>query len=152
VRASDGELVGGEIELGTAAGTWTTQVAYLPCEDRYVAGWIGDGAVAHRLTATGELDGAPFAFPSGSGYPDGFAMAWHPASDTITAVMHGPSDEDVGTAFLSTGKQSELIEATSSRGSDGHFNPRIAANPMRSEWLMVTSRGFTTIVGQRLAP
>ena len=153
IRASDGELVGGAIEIGTSGGTWTTQAAYLPCDDRYFVGWVADeGAVGRLLTASGEPDGEPFAFPAGHGFPDGFAVAHHPVIDTMIAVMHGPSDEDVALAFLATGEQSAPIEATSSRGTDGHFNPRIAANALRRQWLMVTSRAFTTVVAQRLEP
>ena len=152
IRASDGSFVGGEIELGTAAGTWTTQAAYLPCEDRYLVGWVADGALGLRVSAIGEADGAPFAFPSGYGYPDGFALTYHPATNTLATVMHGQTNENYGVAFLASGEQSAVLEATESTGDVGHFNPRITANRLRNEWLMVTSRGFQTIVAQRLGP
>ncbi len=152
IRASDGSLVGSPIELGTAGGTWTTQIEYLACEDRFLAGWIGSGAVGLRLSASGEPDGTPFAFPAGYGYPDGFAVAYHPAMGTLTAVMHGPSDEDFATAFDVSGQESAVLQATDDPGSEGHFNPRIASNGVRKEWLMVTSLGFSSIVAQRLGP
>ena len=152
IRASDGSLVGSEVELGTGAGTWTTQLAYLPCEDRYFAGWVASGAVGVRLTASGEPDGASFAFPAGYGYPDGFAVARQPALDTLVAVMHGPTDEDFASAFLASGAQSAVLQASDSPGDEGHFNPRIAANGLGNDWLMVTSLGFATIVAQRLGP
>jgi hypothetical protein len=152
VRASDGSLIGTAIELGTGAGTWTTQVAYLPCEDRFVAGWIASGAVGLGLSASGEPDGAPFSFPSGYGYPDGFAFSYQPMTDTFVAVMHGPSDEDFATAFVASGQQSAVLQATDDPGSDGHFNPRIAASSLGKEWLMVTSLGFSSVVAQRLGP
>lgn len=53
-------------------------------------------------------------------------------------------------AFAADGTQSDLIEATSSRGADGHFNPHVAAHSTRPEWLLVTSLGFAAVVGQRL--
>jgi hypothetical protein len=154
IRASDGSLVGGEIELGTAAGTWTTQAVYLPCDDRYFTGWIAGGgsAVGLGTNASGEPDGAPFGFPSGYGYSDGFAVAHHPALNTLVAVVHGPTDEDFGVAFLASGELSAILSVTDNPGEQGHFNPRIAANALRNEWLMVTSLGFATIVAQRLGP
>jgi hypothetical protein len=153
IRASDGNLVAGETELGTARGTWTTQAIHLPCEDGYFVGWVADGAVGQRLNASGEPTAAPFTFqPPGNGYPDGFSVAHHATLDSMVAVMHGQTDEDWAAAFRSSGEQSSMFEATSSPGDDGHFNPRIVANRLRNEWLMVTSRGFTTIVGQRLGP
>lgn len=152
IRASDGALLGAAIPLATAGGTWTTGVAYLPCDNRYVVGWVSNGASGIRTSAGGEPDGAPFSFPSGYGYPDGFALARSPALDTLAAVMHGPTDEDFAVAFTASGDESAVLQATDNAGSDGHFNPRIAANGARAEWMMVTSLGFTTIVGQRLGP
>ena len=108
--------------------------------------------MGRHLDTSGQPDGEPFSFPAGNGYPDGFSVARHPTLDTMAAVMHGQTDETWAVAFRPSGEQSALFEATSSAGDDGHFNPRIAANPLRDEWLMVTSRGFSTIVAQRLGP
>jgi hypothetical protein len=154
IRASDGSLLDSEIELAAAPGTWTTQVTYLPCEDRYVVGWVTGGGTAFglRLDASGAPDGAPFGFPSGYGYPEGFALAPQPLVRTVAAVMHGPTDEDFAVAFASSGEQSAVLQATDEPGDQGHFNPRIAANALRNEWLLVTSHGFETLVAQRLAP
>ena len=73
-----------------------------------------------------------------------FLVAWH------TAVFHGTTDEDFAVAFMADGTQSEVIEATSSRGRDGHFDPHVVAHAARPEWLLVTSLGFATVVGPRL--
>jgi hypothetical protein len=154
IRASDGSLLGDEVELGTADGTWTTQATYLPCEDRYFAAWVAGGGtvVGRSVSAGGEPDGALVGFPPGYGYPDGFAIAHHRVLDMLAAVMHGPTDEDFAVAFLPNGEQSAMLEASDSPGDLGNFNPRIAANELRNEWLMVTSHGFASIVAQRLGP
>lgn len=154
IAASDGSLLGNELELGAAAGTWTTRVAYLPCEARYLVTWVAGGGTTfgRRTNGSGEPDGTPFPFPSGYGYPDGFALAYHPLINTLAAVMHGPSNDDAGIAFTSDGTQSDVQYVTESAGDEGHFNPRIVANGLRNEWLLVTSLGFATIVAQRLGP
>ncbi len=152
IDAADGSVLGDELELVSAAGTWTTQVAHSPCDDRWFVGWVADGAAGVALDPDGSPIAAPFAFPAGHGYPDGFAVARHPLTNTLAAVMHGPSDEDMGCAFTPAGDQSPIIAVTEDAGDDGHFNPRIAANGVKQEWLLVTSLGFSTIVAQRLGP
>ena len=68
----------------------------------------------------------------------------------FAAVFHGGTDEDFALAFTADGASSSVIEATSSRGAEGHFNPHVAAHSTRPEWLLVTSLGFASVVAQRL--
>jgi len=79
-------------------------------------------------------------------------MSPHGGSERFMAVMHRTTDEDFAAAFDASGEQSVVVQATDSAGTDGHFNPRVAAHGTRLEWLLVTSLGYQTVVGQRLGP
>jgi hypothetical protein len=147
----DGAGMGNEVTIATAKGTWLAQAAYDTTTGDYLVAWF-DGRMAARTLAP---DGSPtsdaFELATGFGSYDGFAIAHDPTTGFFAAVFHGTTDEDFAIAFDAAGNQTEPIEATSSRGTDGNFNPRIAARH-DGEWLVVTSRGFAEIVGQRLGP
>ncbi len=152
IVAADGSLSPTERTLATAAGTWLAQAAYVPETGDYLAAWF-DGAISARHVA---VDGTPvgeaFVIAPGYGSYDGFAMAYSPVTERFAAVFHGTTNEDWAIAFDADGVQSMVLEATSSRGDEGHFNPHVAAHGSRPEWLLVTSRGFAEVVGQRLGP
>jgi hypothetical protein len=150
--AADGSLPAPEVSLTTAAGTWLAQAAYVPESGEYLVAWFQGEIVARRVAEDGTPIGESFVLAPGYGSYDGFAMAWSPVTATFAATFHGTSDEDFAVAFDASGVQSTVIEATFSRGDDGNFNPRIVANESRAEWLIVTSRGFATVVGQRVGP
>lgn len=149
--ADDGSLLGNEITIATAAGTWLAQAAYDPGKGEYLVAWFEGRIAARRLDADGVATTEIFELATGYGSYDGFAMAYNDNTATYAAVFHGTTDEDFAVAFDADGVQSAVIEATMSRGADGHFNPRIAASGTRQQWLLVTSRGFADVVGQRLA-
>ncbi len=150
--AADGTLVGAETSMTTAAGTWLAHVAFVPEHGEYVVAWFEGAIAARRVDQDGAPVGDPFVLAPGYGSYDGFAMAYSPVTSTFAAVFHGTTDEDWAAAFAATGEQSVAFEATSSRGTEGNFNPRVAAHSTRAEWLLVTSRGFAEVVGQRLGP
>jgi hypothetical protein len=150
--AADGSVLEGESSMTTAAGTWLAHAAFVPATGEYVVAWF-DGAIsARRVAQDGTPSGDAFVLAPGYGSYDGFSMAYSPVTETFAAVFHGTSDEDFAAAFDATGAQSAPIEATSSRGEDGNFNPHVVAHGTRAEWLLVTSRGFADVVGQRLGP
>jgi hypothetical protein len=152
VSAVDGALVGDIASVGQAAGTWLASAVFLPNENSYLVAWFGGVLTARRLSQEGVLDADPFEFASGYGTYDGFAIAASAVSGTLAATFHGPSDEDFAAALNASGEESAVIQATDEPGDEGHFNPRIAAHSTRAEWLLVTSRGFTQVVAQRLGP
>jgi hypothetical protein len=148
--AADGAPLGPDTTLTVAPGTWLAQVAWLPETGGYLATWFEGAMMARRLTADALPDGDAFALAPGYGSYDGFAVARNPTSGRFAAVFHGDSDEDFALAFDLDGAASPVIMATDSPGADGHFNPHIAAHSTRREWLLVTSLGFASVVGQRL--
>lgn len=148
----DGALLGPPVTLTQAPGAWLSQLAYLPSTEGYLAAWYEGAVRAVQLDADGTPLGAPFELASGYGSYDGFAMAVAPESERFMAVLHGQSDEDYAAAFDASGEQSAVVQATDSPGEDGHFNPHVAAHSSRREWLLVTSLGYHTVVGQRLGP
>lgn len=150
VKASDGALVGPEIPLGP--GTHIPAVAYDPGKNQFVAAWWGSGVHARVLGADGNPLGPALDLMAGYGSYDGFAMARHSSLGTFAAVLHGATSEDFAAAFSADGSESSVIQATQSPNSIGNFNPRVAENPLRKEWMMVTSRGFATLAVQRLGP
>lgn len=150
LSAKDGALLGQEIDLGS--GTHIPAVEHDPLTNGFLAGWWDGKVRARRLDASGAPDGAAFEVASGFGSYDGFAMARHPKLGTFATVLHGSTDEDYAAAFAPNGEQSAVIQATLSPASIGNFNPRVAANPLRNEWILVTSRAFATLAVQRLGP
>lgn len=152
VIAADGSLPGAESSLATAAGTWLAQAAFVPGSGDYLAAWFDGAMTIRRVAIDGTAAGDPIVLAAGYGSYDGFAIAYSPVVDRFAAVFHGDSDEDFAIAFDADGTQSAVLEATSSRGADGHFNPHVVASSTRAEWLLVTSLAFADIVGQRLAP
>ncbi|MBI3203580.1 MAG: hypothetical protein HYZ29_18725 [Myxococcales bacterium] len=150
VAAADGALLGPEIDLGS--GTHIPAVEHEPGENRFVAAWWAGKVRARVIGPSGAPAGDGFDVAPGYGAYDGFAMARHPNLLTFAVVLHGSTDEDFAAAFASSGQGSAVIQATESPPSNGNFNPRVAANPLRNEWMMVTSRGFTTVAVQRLGP
>jgi hypothetical protein len=149
--AADGTLLGEAITIATAAGTWLAHAAFDSSTGDYLVAWFEGRIAARTLAADGTFTSDVFELASGFGSYDGFALAHDPSTGWFAAAFHGNTDEDFAIAFDATGVQSEVIEATSSRGEDGNFNPRIASRG-EGEWLLVTSRGFADIVGQRLGP
>jgi hypothetical protein len=149
--AADGTLLGEAITLATADGTWLAQAAFDASTGDYLVAWYEGRIAALTLAADGAPTSAIFELAAGHGSYDGFALAHDPITGWFAAAFHGNSDEDFAITFDASGTQSDVIEATSSRGEDGNFNPRIAARG-DGEWLLVTSRGFAEIVGQRLGP
>ena len=152
IVAADGSLPGAESSLATAAGTWLAQAAFVPGSGEYLAAWFDGAMTIRRVAIDGTPAGDPIVLAPGYGSYDGFAIAYSPVVDGFAAVFHGDSDEDFAIAFDADGTQSAVLEATSSRGADGHFNPHVVASSTRAEWLLVTSLAFADIVGQRLAP
>lgn len=150
--AADGTVAAGETSMTTADGTWLSHAAFVPEAGEYLVAWFQGEIAARRVAPDGTPIGDAFVLAPGYGSYDGFAMAYSPVTATFAAVFHGTTDEDFAVAFTADGMQSEVVEATSSRGRDGHFNPRVVAHGTRPEWLLVTSLGFATVVGQRLGP
>jgi hypothetical protein len=152
---ADGTLIGGEVELGSGSGTWTAAAAYLPCDDEYFVAWYSLPSNAFsgvRLGADAAPLGTVFTLAPGYGGYDSLTVTRHPRLGTLISAFHGQDDEDYGVAYLPTGEQTPVTRVTESPGEDGNFNPRIAASSLRNEWLLVTSRGFNTVVAQRLGP
>jgi hypothetical protein len=148
--AGDGSPLGAEATLTVAAGTWLAQAMHVPETGDYLVAWYEGAMMARRVDADGAPLGPAFTLAPGYGNYDGFAVARNPASGTFAAVFHGDTDEDFAVAFDAEGVSSAVIEATVSRGVDGHFNPHVAAHSTRREWLLVTSLGFASVVAQRL--
>jgi len=150
--AADGSLPGTESTLTQAGGTWLAHAAWEPDAGEYVVAWFEGRIAMRRVDADGSPVGDIVELATGYGNYDGFSMAYSPVTRTFAAVFHGQTDEDYAAAFDADGLQSAVVEATSSRGTDGHFNPHVAAHSTRPEWLLVTSLGFASVVGQRLGP
>ena len=148
--ASDGAPIGEPATLTTAAGTWLAQATYVPDTADYLTAWFEGEMKARRVDADGVPLGDAFSLAPGYGNYDGYAVAYNAASGTFAAVFHGTTDEDFALAFTVDGTTSAVLEATASRGADGHFNPHVVAHSTRPEWLLVTSLGFASVVAQRL--
>jgi hypothetical protein len=150
LEASDGSLLGTVQTLAQAKGTWLPQLAYVPASKRYLAAWYDVGLQGRIVDADGVPQGNAFPVATGYGAYDGFAMARHASLGVTAAVFHGPTDEDFAMGMSDAAERGPVFEATSSPGTQGHFNPRIAAHATRTEWLLVTVRGFEAVEAQRI--
>lgn len=153
VRASDGALQGGTVEVVSGlAGTWTPQVVYVPATNELFTTWFQGTLMAARVSpVTGMAIAAPFQFAPGSGAAEGLHLGFSAVTGSFVAVFHGQTAEDWGQALTASAPRGAAMEVTQSpAGTSGNFDPRIVAHPTRREWLVVTSRNFNTLVGQRL--
>jgi hypothetical protein len=150
VSATDGALVGEAVVLGEARGTWITQAVF--ADGRYLVAWYAGALFGRFVSQDGVPEGEPFEIAPGYGAYDGFALAPSSVTQTIAAVFHGTTNEDFGAAIGTDGAQSTPIEITASPNAEPNYYPRVAAHARRQEWLAVSSRGFATVVGQRLGP
>ncbi|MBI5535824.1 MAG: hypothetical protein HY898_24105 [Deltaproteobacteria bacterium] len=150
VQAGSGTLLGDPVTLAEAKGTWVPNIAYLPWTGGYFVGWWQGELQGRFVQADGAPSGTPLPIAVGYGAYDGFSMALHAASGTFGAVFHGTTDEDWAAALSPSGATGAVIEATQTPGTEGNFNPRIAAHAARREWLIVTSTGFAKVAGQRV--
>jgi hypothetical protein len=152
VSASTGAPSPAATTIATASGTWLPQVAFVPASHRYFAAWYEGALTARWLDEDGVGAADPFLLAPGYGSYDGFAFARHDGLGALAAVFHGQTDEDFAMSVSDTGGLGPVLECTSSPGSDGNFNPRIAAHGTRAEWMMVSVRAFDTVVAQRIGP
>ena len=94
---------------------------------------------------------AAFPLVAGYGAYDGFRSSRNDATGTLAVALHGPTQEDYGALIRMDGVNGSTIAATASpAGTNGNFNPHIAAHATRNEWLLVSIRNYATVVGQRL--
>jgi hypothetical protein len=152
VKGSDGTLLGGTQTLTQAGGTWLPQVVYVPASQRYLVAWYEGSLQGRWLDADAAPQGAAFPLAPGYGAYDGFALGRNSALGATAAVFHGPTDEDFAMGMSDAAEQGPVFEATSSPGTQGHFNPRVAAHSTRPEWLLATVRGFEAVEVQRIGP
>jgi hypothetical protein len=150
VQVGTGAVVGGALALEQGGAPYVAQAPWDPTRHRFLASWWQPNLFG-RFVAADYTMAAPLALVPGYGTYDGFAIAFNTAADAYAAVMHDGDCEDWAAAVGADGASGPAVPATlSPAGTNGNFNPRIAAHGTRREWLMVSVRDFNTVVGQRL--
>jgi hypothetical protein len=164
VRATDGVLTRAAVAYGGGSFITVPQIEYDPVNQRYLAAYFAfkPGAVfeARWLQADGTPDPATGLFPLAQGYGsyDGFHLVRNPRTTTYLGAFHGLDANDVAVEVSSAGTPTAPFRATFSCPScasanagagSGNFNPRVAASSGAPDWLLVSARSFTEIIGQR---
>lgn len=152
-RVRDGALFGERLVLDTAI-----DAGYVPEADfnsttgdvlvtwyRVAAG--AKGFFARVLHKDGTL-GAAIPFTTTGAY-DANGLAYNARSNTFLFVTHGDSSQDVAMELSPSG--SLLTTTPFGPTGGGNFNPRVAANASRAEWIAVTSTEFKMISAQRFS-
>ncbi len=164
VRAGDGAVTRAPVAYGGGSFITVPQIEYDQRSQRYLAAYFAyrPGAVfeARWLRADGTPDPALGIFPIAQGYGsyDGFHMVRSSVTQTYLAAFHGLDANDVAVEIGATGTPGAPFRATFScptcsganaGAGTGNFNPRLAASTASPEWVLVTARSFTEIVGHR---
>lgn len=154
VQAGTGAMVGGFSTVIEAAWTSVPDIKYNTIAQEYLVGWYQQGGIlgiqGARLSRTGALIGGTFPIALGYASNDAFGLDFNPVSNAYFTIFHGLSVEDVGNEVSNLGIPGPPFTVTNIAGGNGAFNPKIAASTKTAEWLVVTSRSQSQIVGQRV--
>ncbi|HSA22154.1 MAG TPA: hypothetical protein P5076_11935 [Myxococcota bacterium] len=151
VEKGTSAILGPPQVLGQAAGTWAAQAQWDPLLGRFLTAWWDGAARGLFLGPDGSPQGEPFPLAPGCGAYDGLALAYNPAAGLFAAALHAQDAEDWAALIGADGASGPCVPATASpAGTNGNYNPRIAAHATRPEWLLVSVRDYAVVVGQRL--
>ena len=161
LNASTGAVTAGPAMLYQGIGLNNyPEVAYNASADQYlVISWYltlsGGADVWGRLIAG---DGTPLGnlipvaantfFEGG----DGIGLAFNSASNTYFAAFQGPSKEAIGVQISAAGVPGSVFRVTVSGAKSDNFQPRVAADPGRKRFLVVSNVDFARLVGQLIDP
>lgn len=155
VSAGTGALVGGPIELDASIDAgYVPELAYSARSEDVLAVWhrraAGGASFWSRLVSG---DGTPSVDPvivtDTLGSYDASSLAYAALSGSFLFVTHGLTSQDVAIELSAGGAPLNAPLDFGSASAGGNFNPRVAANGARGEWLAVTSADFTALAAQR---
>jgi MYXO-CTERM domain-containing protein len=150
-RVRDGMLLGDRLVLDSSI-----DAGYVP-EAEYNS-TTGDVLVVwYRVTPAGKAFHARLIHKDGTlgpttpvttaGSYDASGLAYNARSNTFLFVTHGDTSQDIAMELSSTGA---LLNTTPfGPMGTGNFNPRVAANASKPEWVAVTSFEFKNVAAQR---
>lgn len=149
-RVRDGALVGERIVLDTAiAAGYVPEAATNKIGDVLVT-WYrltgGAGAIHARLIHADGTLGPTSVVLAGGSY-DANGVAYNPVSDTYLVVTHGTTNQDLAIELAPIGAPLGSLMFGAMTG--GNFNPRVAANNTRPEFVAVAAAEFKTMAAQR---
>lgn len=155
VKAGTGALLGGATQLGSPA--LSTYIPEIACQGngQCLVLWYqrsSSSAVyyARVMNADGSFTTAqPIPARTDTASYDSLSVAYSAGAGAYFMVSHSQSAEVGGVEMSTAGQPSAPIVVTGS-GGNGNFNPRIAVNDSRPEWLAVASRDFNPVIGQRV--
>jgi hypothetical protein len=151
VKAGTDVLIGPTFNISTSTVPVNIpQVQYDTKLKRYMAAWFQGGFFTRAVSGDAVSFGPVNQIAPGFGSYDGFSMAYNPVSGSFYSVFHGSNAENFGAQITSDGRSLTVIQVTQSGAVNGNYNPRIAANTNRAEWLIVTTHDFNTVVFQRV--
>lgn len=151
VSAASGAL-GTTHEVARAISCYMPQIERNSSTGQFLVAWYTQPHVYGRLLGA---DGAPagdiktlvFNYTT----YDALGLRYNPQTDTYLTVTHGRLKEDVAAQISAAAVPDVEFEVTGTGALNGSFNPRLAANPNRKEWMVVTSRDFGMVYGQRVS-
>lgn len=154
IQASTGSILNTLVISNASAYVTIPEVRYNTLTGQYIVTWYNNSPsiafYGRLIDGDGTMPGNIFVVVSGYVSYDAFGFDYNSFSGTFFAVWHdSASSENVGTQISATGTPDSIFRVTNSGGT-GNFNPRLAANQSRGEWLAATARSFNQIVGQRV--
>lgn len=155
VSAGSGAL-GNPVQIDGGVYRSTPEIRYNSATGQYMVAWFqftpARGYGARLLNGDGTPSGNVLTLSTTYHAYDSLAFGYNPISNsyfiaTHDSVSNGP--EDFGFQVSASGIPDPIFQVTASGGT-GNFNPRLAVNNKRAEWLVVTSRSFQQAIGQRI--
>jgi hypothetical protein len=138
-------------EVALGVGCYLPQVEYNPTTGQFLVAWYQPYTVYGRLLGgDGQPAGNVTPFLSNYSTYDGLGLRHNPLTNTFFAVIHGRFAENVGMQISAAAMPDGEFTVTGTGAREGSYHPRLVANTARKEWLVVTSRDFGTVYGQRI--
>jgi hypothetical protein len=149
--APTGELLGAQIQLSVASGTYITEVAYNSVTKQYLAIWYQFGTYGKLLDAAGNVVSNLLLLATRFTAYDGLGLAYNDTSGTFMMVSQDQQSYQNGAVELSASAVPNLgFVATDAPTNVGNFYPKVAAHSGKAEWLMSTATGYMATTVQRL--
>lgn len=153
VKAGTGQTLGGRLEFDQTLATYIPSVTYNTISRQYLLVWYHrtTGAPAFygiKLNADGSAASQLIVESSFYTAYDALDVKFNSGSGDYLLVTHSGGAEDAAVSITSAGTPYDNGFIATATSDTGNFNPRIAPNPARRNWLLVTSGGFVSVLGQ----
>lgn len=152
VAPGTGLVLGDQIVLNAAVGTYITDAVYNPTTKTYLAAWYQGGAYGRLLDGAGNLVSGVLLLSTRFSAYDALAIDYNAVTGTFMLVSHDFASFQDGAVELSGTAVPDGVGfiATDMPTTLGNYYPEVAARTDKGEWLLSTSTSFASTTIQRL--